>query len=121
MNAPARLAMTEFDLQIFTVQLLSLTAAPGVVWFAIPNGEARSPRTGARLKRMGVKRGVGDLCLILPGAGTAAFLELKSAKGRTSPEQRAFRDLIEGAGGRYALANTIEGVTAILQEWNAIK
>jgi len=43
-------------------------------------------RTGAILSGMGVKPGVADLALVLPG-GRPGFLELKSRKGRLSPRR----------------------------------
>jgi len=57
--------------------------------FAIPNGGARDEITGAMLKAEGVKAGVPDIFLphpVEPFHGL--FLELKSSKGRPTPEQR---------------------------------
>jgi len=58
-----------------------------------PNGGARSARTGARLARMGVRRGIPDL--LGPFAGHGAYagyvgwaVELKAPRGRVSREQR---------------------------------
>lgn len=110
----------EFDLHLFAVQLLQFSAAPGVVWFHCPNGESRSPRTGARLKRMGVRRGVADICLVLPG-GVAAFLELKSVNGRLSADQRRFREDVEATGGKYIVANSSDAVADALHNWRAVR
>ena len=112
--------MSEFELQRFTVQLLSLNAKRDCVWFAVPNGEYRSKRTGARLKAMGVRRGVADLAFTLPG-GRAAYLELKSPTGRPSQEQREFRADAEAAGALYAVASTPEQVTGVLASWGALR
>ncbi|MEI8165015.1 MAG: hypothetical protein WCG26_01515 [Chloroflexales bacterium] len=50
--------------------------------FHIPNGEARDARVGAKLKRMGVKPGMPDLCLPVPwGAFHGLYIELKRADG----------------------------------------
>lgn len=110
----------EFSLQTFAVDLLRLGAAPKVIWFHCPNGEARSPRTGARLKRMGVRPGVPDLCFVLPG-GQSAFLELKSGSGHLTQAQRQFRDAAADAGAKYAVANNPDGVTTVLREWGALR
>jgi len=111
--------MSEFDLQRFTVQLLTFKARRTCMFFAVPNGEYRSKRTGAKLKAMGVRAGVADFALTLPG-GHSAYLELKSDKGRLSPEQRAFREAAEAAGAFYAVASTPEQVQEILAGWGAL-
>ena len=113
---PAR----EEDLQRYVVQLLRFCAAPRLVWYAVPNGEARSKVTGARLKGLGVRAGVADFAFTLPG-GQSAYLELKTPKGRPSVEQRAFRGDAEAAGALYAIARTPEEVQAVLAGWGALR
>jgi len=112
--------MSEFDLQRFTVQLLTLNGRSDCVWYAVPNGEYRSKRTGARLKAMGVRPGVADIAIILPG-GKSAFMELKSPTGRLSPDQRVFRADAETAGALYAVASTPEQAQDILASWGALR
>lgn len=112
--------MTELALQKFAVTLLRFNAAPGVIAFAIPNGEARSARTGAKLKAMGVLAGVADMAVIMPG-GSARFLELKTPKGRLSDTQKAFRDRCAASGVAYETATTPEEVEAVLRGWGALK
>lgn len=113
---PAR----EEDLQRYTVQLLKLCAVRSLVWFAVPNGEARSKVTGARLKGLGVRPGVADFAMTLPG-GKSAYLELKTPTGRPSPEQRVFRADAEAAGALYAIARTPEEVESTLAAWGALR
>lgn len=110
----------EYRLHYFVVQLLTFNAAPGLVWFAVPNGEYRSKRTLSKLKGMGVRAGVADLAFVLPG-GKAAFLELKSPRGYPSPEQRTFRDDVERAGGLYAIAKSQDEAIAVLEAWGALR
>jgi hypothetical protein len=110
----------EDDLQRYTVQLLKLNGVRGLVWFAVPNGEARSKVTGARLKALGVRPGVADFALTLPG-GRSAYLELKTPAGRPSPEQKVFRADAETAGALYAIARTPEEVQATLAAWGALR
>ena len=109
----------EFNLQKFVVQCLGHFKRPGVIFYHCPNGEYRSPRTGSKLKAMGVLPGVADICLVLPG-GASAFLELKRPGGRTSAEQRAFRDSCETSGAGYAIAQTPEEAVAVLLRWGAL-
>lgn len=111
--------MTELDLQKFTVSLLRFNAADRVIWFAVPNGESRSARTGAKLKAMGVRPGVADMVIVLP-RGVACFLELKAAGGRLSDRQKVFRTFCELNGAPYAVASSPEEVERILREWGAI-
>ena len=110
----------EDGLQKFTVQLLRLNAAPGVIYFHCPNGASTSVRTGARMKQMGLLPGVADMVIIRPG-GLVYFLELKSAKGSLSPAQRIFRDACEGNGIPYAVASTPERVEAVLRGWDVLR
>lgn len=110
----------EEDLQRYTVQLLKLCGVRELVHFHVPNGEARSKVTGARLKALGVRPGVADFAMVLPG-GRAAFLELKTPTGRASPEQRVFRCDAEAAGALYAIARTPEEVEATLAGWGALR
>ena len=113
--------MKEFDLQRFTVQLLEVCAAPHILWFAVPNGELRTKRTGARLKAMGVRAGVADIAMVLPG-GIAAFLELKAGKkGRQSAAQVSFQVQAKAAGALYAVAASPEQVMATLARWGAVR
>lgn len=61
--------------------------------FHVPNGGARDARTGARLKRSGVKRGVPDIiCPALSCNRRAAergplAIEMKAGRGRPTAEQ----------------------------------
>ncbi len=112
--------MSELSLQKTVVQLLLWEARAKVVWFHVPNGESRSPRTGARLKQMGVRAGVADLCIILP-SGLVHFLELKAPKGKQSKPQKDFQAQCEGCGVPYAVASSFEEAEAILRRWGALK
>lgn len=59
--------------------------------FHIPNEGKRSERYGRELRRMGLKRGVPDLCLpVARGGYYGLFVEMKSLKGRPTPEQRGW-------------------------------
>lgn len=109
----------EFRLTCAVADHLRLSACPGVVWFHVPNGEARTARTGARLKRMGVRRGVGDF-IIKIDAQAVAMLELKAAGGRSSPEQIAFAAAWRGAGGLYRVAVGIDEALEALRSWGAL-
>lgn len=110
----------EYRLQYFVTQLLKLNAAPGVVHYAVPNGEYRSKRTLAKLAGMGVRAGVADIAFVLPG-GRAAFLELKSERGYPSAVQRQFRTDVEALGALYAVARTPDEAKDILGSWGVLR
>lgn len=59
--------------------------------YHIPNEGKRSITYGARLKRLGMKRGVSDICLpVARGGYHGLYIELKAAGGKPAPEQKDF-------------------------------
>ena len=110
----------EETLQQAIVQHLILRADKRVIWYHVPNGESRSPRTAGRLKAMGVVAGVADLALVLPD-GTPAFMEVKSAIGRQSPQQHKFEERCRAIGVRYTVVRSIDEALEVLGEWKVIK
>lgn len=57
--------------------------------YHIENERQCTPQQAARRKRMGVKKGVPDLCLpVARGKYHGLYIELKTPAGRVSPEQR---------------------------------
>ena len=72
---------------------------PEFALFAIPNGGARDPITGARLKAEGVRRGVVDLMLARANDQHAGlFLEMKVGSNKPSNEQVVFMEYLASAG-----------------------
>lgn len=94
----------EHNIQVGIVQYLRLR---GFEVFAIPNGGRRDAVTGAKLKAEGVSAGVADLIILLP-IGNALFVEVKTAKGRQSPEQKAFQERVESLGFNYVIWRSVE-------------
>lgn len=70
-------------------------------------------RIGNRVVHFGVP-GQADLTGILPG-GVRLEVEVKSADGRQTEEQRNFQRMIERFGGVYVLARSVEDVTCALK------
>lgn len=58
-----------------------------------------------RMPKYGM-RGVSDIILLLDGK--AWFLEVKAEKGKQSPDQRRFQDMVEKTGNYYKVVRTIE-------------
>ena len=108
----------EFRLQCAVADHLRLSAAPGIYWFHPANGEARTARTGGRLKRMGVRPGVPDMVVVVNGKTHG--LELKASNGRQSDAQRVAESEWTAAGGVYAVAHGIDEALGLLKDWKAL-
>ena len=83
----------------------------------IPNGGARHIATAARLRRLGVRRGVPDLFLpvaVEPYHGL--WIEMKRRKGgRVSPERRGWIETLQAEGYAVAVAlGADEAIFAVL-------
>lgn len=108
--------MREEDaLQRQVASFLNVTC-PDLIWFHPANGEARDARTGAKLKAMGVRRGVPDLVFVLP-TGKVAFIELKAPKGRLTPHQIAFASDCDELGVPYLVCRSLAEVQGALNAW----
>lgn len=110
----------ERSTHIAVADLLRVAARPDVFWTHIPSGEARAERTGALLKRMGLKPGLPDF-LFLSRNGPA-FLELKRGGiGRLSPAQALFGSLMLEFGVPYEVARSYDEAEAQLRAWNVLR
>lgn len=110
----------EAALHVSVIEWLTRFGKPGLIWFHPANERRCSPRQGAHLKRLGVRAGVPDICLVRPG-GAAAYLELKSTNGRQTPEQLAFEQLCKANGCPYSVARTIDEAISALAAWGCIR
>lgn len=112
----------EQTLQMAVVTYLNVMAKPNLIWHHPPNGERRDAKTGAKLKKMGTKRGVPDLEFVLDD-GRAAYIELKSAEGKLSESQREFRAKCNSyvPPVPYREARSLDEVIEILKEWNFLR
>jgi hypothetical protein len=91
---------------------LALEGVPNCIWWAVPNGGYRDVRTASKLKAEGVKPGVSDI-MVLWG-GRLICIELKTAKGRQSPEQKQWADDATLSGAAYYVARSVEQVEEFL-------
>jgi hypothetical protein len=57
---------------------------------------------------LGAHRGLSDLICVKDGR--TVFIECKTATGKLSEHQQAFRDAISQGGGEYRIARSIEDV-----------
>lgn len=95
--------------------------------FAIPNGGARSKATAGKLKAEGVVSGVADLILMkphfrqgvyfsdmIPLDSYALCIEMKTAKGRQSPEQKEWQKKVEEFGYKYEVCRSLDEFMAVV-------
>ena len=88
--------MSEASEQIKVVQYCDLLNIP---IFAIPNQRKCDPKTGAHLKRQGLKPGVPDLCIPRARSGYhALYIEMKHGKGKLTLQQADWISLLRAEG-----------------------
>lgn len=85
--------------------------------FAIPNGGYRSKKTGANLKKEGVKRGVPDTHCFIPIAPFhGLYIEFKTDTGDTSPDQVRVIRLLREQGYKVVICrSTRSGMDELLK------
>lgn len=107
--------MTEFQLHTACAQFLDLALPRDAVWFHTPNAGKRRKGAAGRLKAMGMKAGVPDICIIY--RGRAFFIELKTLKGRLSEAQKAMHIRLTVAGAIVAgECRSLDDLQAFLQQ-----
>ena len=118
---------SEATIQENIVELLSRVAMGRFLFFSIPNEhwflnllpDKLKYSIIAKLKRMGMLSGVGDLEIIKEGR--AYFLEVK-AKGRKQTEnQKIFEAEALSHGAKYRLVFSCDDVLAVLKEWGIVR
>ena len=86
--------------------------------FAVPNGGGRSRVEASIMKAEGVTPGVADLLLLVPRGDYACLcVEMKTDKGRQSPEQKAWQQLAEKAGNQYVVCRSFEDFQKTINEY----
>jgi hypothetical protein len=110
--------LSEHEIHKAVVKYLDQCGRHDILWFHPENARKCTPRQGAMRKAIGVKAGVPDFVLIIDG--DPVFLELKSAKGKLSKEQYAFRDKALDSGCRHYMANSLDEAIYFLEIINAI-
>ncbi|MDO9334967.1 MAG: VRR-NUC domain-containing protein [Caulobacter sp.] len=94
-----------------------LNTIPGLLWWTTANQRGtRSRAEMGVLKDIGVRPGVPDVCLLIPG-GKIGFIELKAPKGRMSESQLEFTEAAKERGALVAVCYSLEDVTQYLNGW----
>ena len=98
--------------------------------FHVPNGGSRNIVAATRLKRMGTKRGMPDICIpiasrkrydcewnIYPTYYHGLWIEMKSKKGNLSKDQKAIRELLQIEGHLVYTCHDSESAIKIIKEY----
>lgn len=110
----------EYRLQKDVADVLKDHALPEWRWSHFPAGERRDVRTGARLKRMGLKKGWPDFQLVSP-RGLFHALELKRIGEDLTDEQADFQLWCVRSGVSYAVARTLAEALTALDHWQCLR
>lgn len=107
---------SEFAIQIAVAKHLRMAEqVHGIRWMHCPNEGTRNKIAGARLKQAGMQRGFPDVVVFskwLPG-GMAA-IELKTARGRPTPEQAAWIEFFVAQGCMAKVTRGLEETMAFV-------
>jgi hypothetical protein len=103
--------LSEARLQSQIVQYLQ---SKNIYFFSVPNEAAGRDAAirMARMKAMGLRSGVSDLVLVLPGR--VVFLEVKEAGGVQSEAQKRFQEKVEALGHQYFLVKSLEDLQKVV-------
>ena len=86
--------------------------------YHIPNGQNVGMRAGARLKRSGLISGIPDLHLAYPTSlHPGLYIEMKSLKGRSSPQQKRIQGKLRDAGYRVEVCNSFNSAKAVIEDY----
>lgn len=105
----------ESDLQAHVATMLRAYMPDEVWWTASLSGVPLSAMVAGQAKRAGMQKGAPDLSFVFPD-GVTRYVELKSATGTLTPEQKALAVIL--AGG-MAVCTTWTGVRIVLEGWMA--
>lgn len=114
-----RRTQVEGRIQAALVEHIERRKLADVVWLHVPNGGRRDARTGAMLKRQGVRPGAPDL--LFWHRGCAFALELKAPNGRPTEAQLAFMAALDAAGVYTCIAEGLDQAIDVLLSWGLIR
>lgn len=90
-----------------------------ILHYAVPNGGLKSMEEGSKLKRMGVKSGVPDICVpILRSTYGGLYIELKRKKGGViSDNQKKWLKLLQNSGQYVAICNGSDEAIKVVTDY----
>lgn len=99
---------------IAIMDYLRVTLDADCVAVHIPSEAKRSGANWAVLQSLGYINGMPDIWILY--RGTIAFIEVKSAEGRLSPDQEAFLEWTRTRGYHGTVARNVDDVRAFLTQ-----
>lgn len=83
-----------------------------------PNGGSRNRLEAVKLKQMGVKAGVSDLCLPYPkGIYCGLYIEMKYGSNRQTENQKEFLEDMAAVGHYVATCYSAEMAIEVIEEY----
>lgn len=106
-NKPKPLSEKQIHIAVMQWVRLHKDIAPFV--FHVPNEGMRDPHYGFLLKRLGMKKGVFDIFIMMPRHGYGgAWIEIKREGGKMSPAQKQFEHEAKSQNFFTAVCRSIE-------------
>lgn len=92
---------------------------PELKWLHhVPNGGSRNKQEAVKLKQMGVKAGVSDLCLPYPkGLYCGLYIEMKFGDNRQQETQKEFLVDMAAAGHFVATCYSAEEAVKVIEKY----
>ena len=118
---------SQMQIDVFNVLRFNERADPYLRWvYAVPNGSARHPAVGAKLKAEGVKKGISDLCCPFPsfqnmGVSHGAYIELKAGRNKPTAEQAEFLEFVNANGYSTAVVYSADDALDFIENYCGIK
>jgi hypothetical protein len=96
---------------------------PELKWLHhVPNGGSRNKQEAVKLKQMGVKAGVSDLCLPYPkGVYCGLYIEMKYGNNRQQDTQKEFLADMAEAGHFVATCYSAEEAIKVIEKYLSLK
>jgi len=114
MAGEKRMKESEADLKRTVTDYLEYQQNAGkLLYFRLNAGDFIELRGNTRRRVKGCMAGTSDLEIIKDGK--PIFIELKSARGKTSSAQNAFKILVEEQGASYSIVRSLEELEKILR------
>lgn len=110
---------SEEEMQAAVIAWADAQVHPALRWlFHVPNGGARDPATGGKLKAQGVRPGVPDLWLPWrTGAYSGLVIEMKRKPNRPSDEQKDWIYHLMDHGWRVEVCYSAAAAIDVLREY----
>jgi len=106
--------MNEAELKSAITDYLQFLMNQGKLYFdRLNSGEFIEVRGNSRRRIIGCRKGTADFFVLIKSR--IIFIEVKGDKGRSSPEQGAFKVMVEEQGAEYLVIRDLEALMEVLR------